>query len=271
MTYGFYLARYEFQVSDATGSTFSAPTTAAALNATLNRFSPDDLRTSSEGRLSVIELFANFSFRSSAMYRMRALDDASWLVGLDLVKAAGWQEYDNNTFRRINLRPVSTIGVQNYVAYFSNPKLFRSIENSLFSALISTVLTVSFAFGFAYPISRSCMRFKGAMKLIAMMPILVPSLLSGIALIYLFGNQGLLKDLLMGYSIYGPLGIVTGSVFFTFLHALIIISTALAIVDQRQYEAAEALRASRWRTFWTVTIPGARYGLISDAFVTFSW
>jgi iron(III) transport system permease protein len=106
--------------------------------------------------------------------------------------------------------------------------------------------------------------------MIAMMPILVPSLLPGIALIYLFGNQGMLKSLLMGQSIYGPLGIVVGSVFFTFPHALIIISTALSIADQQQYEAAESLRASKWRTFWTVTIPGARYGLISAAFVTFT-
>ena len=114
------------------------------------------------------------------------------------------------------------------------------------------------------------MRFKGFCKLVAMMPILVPSLLPGIALIYLFGNQGMLKSLMMGQSIYGPIGIVIGSVFFTFPHAMIIISTALSIADQRQYEAAESLRASRWRTFWTVTIPGARYGLISAAFVTFT-
>ncbi|MCE3590776.1 ABC transporter permease subunit, partial [Escherichia coli] len=39
---------------------------------------------------------------------------------------------------------------------------------------------------------------------------------------------------------------------------------------QRHYEAAASLRASRWRTFWTVTIPGARYGLISAAFVVFT-
>ncbi|MGO4852832.1 putative 2-aminoethylphosphonate ABC transporter permease subunit [Phaeovulum sp. W22_SRMD_FR3] len=270
VTYGFDLARYEFQVSDATGTTFGPPVTAAALNSTLERFGAEDLHSSSEGRLSVIDLFPDFSFRSAVKYRMRALGEASWLVGLDPVAARDWQEYDSNTFRRINLRPVTTVGVQNYLAYFSNPTLFRSIENSLFIALVSTVLTVSIAFGFAYAISRSCMRFKGAMKLIAMMPILVPSLLPGIALIYLFGNQGLLKALLMGQSIYGPLGIVIGSVFFTFPHALIIISTALAIADQRQYEAAEALRASRWRTFWTVTIPGARYGLISAAFVTFT-
>jgi len=127
-----------------------------------------------------------------------------------------------------------------------------------------------FAFGFAYAINRSCMPFKGTFRLIAMMPILVPSLLPGIAMIYMFGNQGFMKGLLFGQPIYGPLGIVIGSVFFTFPHALIIISTALSISDQRQYEAAESLRATKWRTFWTVTIPGARYGLISAAFVTFT-
>jgi iron(III) transport system permease protein len=94
--------------------------------------------------------------------------------------------------------------------------------------------------------------------------------LPGIALVYMFGNQGFMRDLLFGHSIYGPIGIVIGSVFFTFPHALIIISTALAISDARLYEAAASLRASRWRTFWTVTIPGARYGLVSAAFVVFN-
>src|SRR3546814_9817576 len=111
------------------------------------------------------------------------------------------------------------------------------------------------------------MPFKGVFRLIAMAPILVPSLLPGIALVYLFGNQGMLKAFLLGESIYGPIGIVIGSVFFTFPHAMIIITTALAISDARLYEAAECLQASRWRIFWPVTVPGARYGLISAAFV----
>ena len=51
---------------------------------------------------------------------------------------------------------------------------------------------------------------------------------------------------------------------------MLIITTALAISDARLYEAAVTLRASPWRTFWTVTIPGARYGLISAAFVVFN-
>jgi len=270
VTYSFDLDRYEFQVSDGSGN-FSPPVTAADLNEQLSAFSTNDLRSSSDGRLTVTDFFPDFSFRSPVRYRLRGTtDDAPWLVGLDLQNSTEWQEYDSNTFRRINLRPVKSVGLQNYVEYFSNPALFASIENSLFIALVSTALTLVFAFGFAYALNRSFMRFKGFFRLVAMMPILVPSLLPGIALIYLFGNQGMLKSLLMGQSIYGPLGIVIGSVFFTFPHAMIIITTALSIADQRQYEAAESLRASKWRTFWTVTIPGARYGLISAAFVTFT-
>jgi iron(III) transport system permease protein len=271
VTYSFDLTRYEFQVSDKSGTAFGPPVTAAALNESLGRFGPEDLHSSSEGRLAAVDLFPEFSFRSPVKYRLRATaPDAGWLVGLNPVAAQEWQEYDGNSFRRISLRPVTTTGLQNYTGYFSNPTLFRSIGNSLLIASITTVLTVTFAFGYAYALNRSRMRFKPAFKLVAMLPILVPSLLPGIALIYLFGNQGILKDLLMGQSIYGPLGIVIGSVFFTFPHAMIIITTALAIADQRHYEAADALCASPWRTFWTVTIPGARYGLISAAFVTFT-
>ena len=47
-------------------------------------------------------------------------------------------------------------------------------------------------------------------------------------------------------------------------------TVALGGADQRLYEAAEVLGASKARTFWTVTLPGARYGLISAAFVVFT-
>ena len=111
---------------------------------------------------------------------------------------------------------------------------------------------------------------RGLFRLIAQIPLLAPSLLPAISLVYLFGNQGLAKGLLFGASIYGPIGIVIGEVFWTFPHALIILTTALAISDARLYEAAEALRASPSRIFWTVTLPGARYGLITATFVVFT-
>lgn len=270
-TYKFNLDSFEFQQSDESGATWSDPQTAFALNEAAGAFKTEDLAAKSDSRLSAAALFPDFNFRSTAQYRIRGTsDDAAFLVGQQLHRGTKWLELDSNGFRRVMLRPESSFGLTNYVSYFSTPALRQSITNSFTIALISTVITVTAAFGYAYSLNRTMMRFKGLFRLIALIPILVPSLLPGIALVYLFGNQGLLKGLMMGTSIYGPLGIVIGSVFFTFPHAFLILSTALAIADQRYYEAAESLRASKWRTFWTVTIPGARYGLISAAFVVFT-
>jgi iron(III) transport system permease protein len=162
------------------------------------------------------------------------------------------------------------VGLANYVQYFSTPALVQSVYHSLFVSILSTAITVPLAFVYAYALTRSCLPRKGLFKSIALVPILVPSLLPGIALVYLFGNQGLIKGLLFGRPIYGPIGIVMAEVFFTFPHALLIIVTALSLADARLYEAAVALRARRPRIFWSVTLPGARYGLISAVFVVFT-
>jgi iron(III) transport system permease protein len=162
------------------------------------------------------------------------------------------------------------VGLANYVRYFSTPALFQSIGNSLWVSILSTLITVPLAFVYAYALTRSRMPFRGFFKTVALVPILVPSLLPGLALVYLFGNQGLLKGALLGHSIYGPIGIVMAEAFTTFPHALLIILAALALADARLYEAAVALRASRPKIFWTVTLPGARYGLISATFVVFT-
>jgi len=162
------------------------------------------------------------------------------------------------------------VGLANYVRYFSTPALFQSIGNSLWVSILSTLITVPLAFVYAYALTRSRMPFRGFFKTVALVPILVPSLLPGLALVYLFGNQGLLKGALLGHSIYGPIGIVMAEVFTTFPHALLIILAALALADARLYEAAVALRASRPKIFWTVTLPGARYGLIRATFVVFT-
>jgi iron(III) transport system permease protein len=268
-TYAFDLTNFEFQIN--TGDGWSETFSAAAQNDKIQKFKPEDLVTSSDGRLPPTDFFPDFSFRSPTLYKLRQVrGDTSFLFGSERVDDTDWHEYSSNDFRRIVIRASGDTGLDNFRTYFSTPALFRSIENSLFISILSTIITVSLAFGFAYAINRSTMRFKGTFKLIAMIPILVPSLLPGIALVYLFGNQGMIKGLLFGESIYGPIGIVLGSVFFTFPHALIIITTALGISDARLYEAAISLRASRWKTFWTVTIPGARYGLISAAFVVFN-
>jgi iron(III) transport system permease protein len=162
------------------------------------------------------------------------------------------------------------IGLANFAAYFEDRSLVRSLENTCTIALISTVITLGLAFGYAYALTRSCMKLRGVFKAIALVPLLAPSLLPALALVYLFGNQGIFKALLFGHSIYGPIGIVIGEVFFAFPHALMILVTALSAADQRLYEAAEALRAKPWKIFLSVTLPGCRYGLISAGFVVFT-
>lgn len=162
------------------------------------------------------------------------------------------------------------VGLANFARFFANPALTASIGNSLFIAFLSTIICVLLSFVFAYGLTRTCLPGRSVFKLISQIPLLAPSLLPAISLVYLFGNQGIAKGMLLGASIYGPIGIIIGEVFWTFPHALIIMITALSTSDGRLYEAAQALKASNWRTFWTVTVPGARYGLMSAIFVVFT-
>lgn len=162
------------------------------------------------------------------------------------------------------------IGFANFAKFVETPSLFSSISNSLFIAVLSTLIVTSLSFLTAYAICRTRIPLKGFFRVVLVLPILAPSLLPAISLVYLFGNQGILKELLMGESIYGPIGIVIGSCFWTFPHALMIMLTALANTDARLYESAEVLGASPMRTFFTVTLPAAKYGIISVAFVIFT-
>ena len=160
-----------------------------------------------------------------------------------------------------------------FITYLRSPALLGSLWNSVWVSLLVTVLVIPLAFGFAYALTRTCMAGKGVLRAVSLLPLLAPSLLSAISMIYWFGNQGVLKDLWLSLgfeSIYGAPGVVLAQCFATFPHALMILVTALAVGDQRLYEAATALGASPARQFWTVTVPAARYGIISAALVVFT-
>ena len=162
------------------------------------------------------------------------------------------------------------VGLENFRIYFDTPALFASITNSLSVAISATLIVLGIAFVYAYALTRTRMPLRWFFRGVALIPILAPSLLAAISLIYWFGNQGVLKSWLGGGSIYGPIGIIIGSCFWVFPHALMILLTALSTADARLYEAAEALRTPKWRVFWTVTLPGAKYGILSAGFVVFT-
>ncbi len=161
----------------------------------------------------------------------------------------------------------------NFVGYAKTPALLESLWNSLWVSTLVTFIAVPLAFVFAYALARSCMPLKALFRGITLIPLLAPSLLSAISLIYWFGNQGALKSWLtaMGYAeIYGAPGIVIAECFAVFPHALMILVTALSLSDARLYEAADAMGTTAVRKFFTITLPGAKYGLISASLVTFT-
>jgi iron(III) transport system permease protein len=164
-------------------------------------------------------------------------------------------------------------GLANFIAYAKTPALLDSLWNSVWVSALVTLITIPTAFGFAYALTRSRMRLKALARTITLVPLLAPSLLAAISLIYWFGNQGVLKSWLTRLGIdqiYGAPGIVLAETFSTFPHALMILVTALAAADARLYEAADSMGTSAARKFFTITLPGAKYGLISAALVTFT-
>jgi iron(III) transport system permease protein len=256
-TYRFNLASFEMQVD--AGQGWQPPQKISKLAAQMDPARLPKLSSSTDGRLAVVDFVPGYSFRGKEVYRFRNAEEGAFhLAGSLRIADTDWHEYPANDFRKVMMRPAPSRGLDNYVTYFSTPSLVNSINNSLFIAAISTAFTVVLAFGFAYALAMTVMPFKGLFRLIVMIPILVPSLLPGIALVYMFGKQGFLTPLLMGHSIYGPIGIVIGSVFFSFPHAFIIIATALSLSDARLHEASIALKASPWKRFLSVTLPGAR-------------
>lgn len=157
-----------------------------------------------------------------------------------------------------------------FADYFSTPGLTRSLLNTILLGLGVVALVTPVAFVTAFALERSRIPFKGLLQAIASGPLLIPSLLPALALVYLFGRQGLLTPMFGGRTIYGGQGVLLADAIAAFPHALIVLRTALAAADGRLYEQAKLLGAGAWRTFWRITLPGARHGLVSAGVVVFS-
>jgi iron(III) transport system permease protein len=130
---------------------------------------------------------------------------------------------------------------------------------------------VALAFCYAYALTRTQMPAKGLFRVVAMLPLFAPSLVQAFALIYVFGNNGIITRATgLNVGIYGAKGIILAEVFYCFPHALLILMAALAATDARLYDAARTLGAGPLKTFLTVTLPGVKYGMVSACFVVFT-
>jgi len=170
------------------------------------------------------------------------------------------------------------IGPANFIRYFSIPSLSQSAWNSLAVGVTTTLISTFLAFIYAYGLTRTCIPGKTIFRVIAMLPLFAPTMLYGLSLVYLFGNKGMVTTgffdklpwLAWDIHLYGFTGIVLAETAFTFPPAMMILSVALANTDARLYEAAASLKAGPVRTFFSVTLPGIKYGLLSTVFVCFT-
>ncbi|WP_089391815.1 putative 2-aminoethylphosphonate ABC transporter permease subunit [Pseudomonas delhiensis] len=143
------------------------------------------------------------------------------------------------------------------------------LGNSLKVSLSVAAIVVPLAYGFAYALQRTLIPGKGLWRGISLLPLLAPSMLPGIALIYLFGNQGLLRAWVPD-NIYGYWGIVLGEAIYTFPHALMILLSALSLADARLFDAASSMGASPWKAFRSITWPASRQGVFAAFCLVFT-
>ena len=155
---------------------------------------------------------------------------------------------------------------------FESSKLMPAIGNSLLFTAIATVIVILMAYALAWSVQRTDIKFKGVFNVILVLPMLIPSISHGMGLIILLGRNGIINNLLGIQSsfIYGPIGIITGSVMYAFPVAFIMLSDVLRYEDRSVYQAADILGINKTKRFLHITLPYLRKPLIAAAFSTFA-
>ena len=143
------------------------------------------------------------------------------------------------------------------------------LGNSLKVSLSVAAIVVPLAYLFAYALQRTLIPGKSLWRGLSLLPLMAPSMLPGIALVYLFGNQGMLRGL-FAENIYGFWGIVLGEVIYTFPHALMILLSALSLADARLFDAASSMGASPARAFRSITWPATRQAVFAAFCLVFT-
>ncbi|MBK0058470.1 putative 2-aminoethylphosphonate ABC transporter permease subunit [Pseudomonas sp. S44] len=160
-------------------------------------------------------------------------------------------------------------GLQAAAELFASDNFRWLLGNSLAVAFSVALIVVPLAYLFAYALQRTLIPAKGLWRGISLLPLLAPSMLPAIALVYLFGNQGLLRGLLSD-NIYGFWGIVLGEAIYTFPHALMILLSALSLADARLFDAASSMGAGPWRVFRSITWPATRQAVFAAFCLVFT-
>jgi iron(III) transport system permease protein len=145
------------------------------------------------------------------------------------------------------------------------------LQNSLVTTLLATLISVVLSFALAYALNRSNIRFKSLFVVLFTVPMLIPSISHGMGLVLLFGDNGLITNLIgLNINLYGYTGIVMGSVLYSFPVSFLMFHDSLQYEDFTVYEAAGVLGLSKWKQFITITLPSMRQTIVSAVLAVFT-
>ena len=127
--------------------------------------------------------------------------------------------------------------LSNYAAVLARPEFGTSVLNSVKVSAASALVTVLLAFLLAYTVNRTNAPggLKKAITLLTQVPMLLPTITYGFAIIYSFGKQGLITRLLVfqPFDIYGFNGLLIGYVVYTLPTCFLLIHNSFQFVDKK--------------------------------------
>lgn len=180
-------------------------------------------------------------------------------------------DYVHNTYISIKLY------INNYIFIFSDEIYVFAFLNSLYSAFLATLVAAIIGFPFAYAIYQCTPFWRNFLILLVILPFYTSFLIRVYAWIGLLGQHGFINSLLLKLGlISSPLqfmytdGAVVLGIVYCYLPFMVLpIFVALQKMDHTVLEAAHDLGCRPLRTFFTITLPLARKGLIAGAFLVF--
>jgi molybdate transport system permease protein len=157
-------------------------------------------------------------------------------------------------------------------ASLSSPEIRFAILLSLITSTVSTLICIAIAIPVAYSLSRYRFFGKQIVDLVLTMPLTLPPLVAGIALLLFFGTTPWGKALdQAGFAvIFTPLGIIVAEVFVNLPYMIRILRSSFSTINPRYEYVAKTLGCTETGAFIQVTLPMARHGLLAGAVITWS-
>ena len=157
-----------------------------------------------------------------------------------------------------------------YTSVFFSRNFGQALANSFGVSAASAVLAVGIAFVMAYAIhyTRLPRWVKGLIQGIATLPMFLPTITYGFAIIYSFGKQGLITKLLgfQLFNIYGFWGLLVGYVIYTVPVAFLLVSNTMGYVDKKSLVVSKAMGDGTLSTFW-IAVLRPLLGTLAGAFI----